>query len=70
MWQLLELHSRLCANSHTCRVPLCRNFKERIKKQSKKDEIRWKMLVKKILTTKRITGAPFISSAMVSSLWQ
>ncbi|CAB4284109.1 unnamed protein product [Prunus armeniaca] len=70
MWQLLELHSRLCANSHTCRVPLCRNFKERIKKQSKKDEIRWKMLVKKILRTKRIAGAAFISSAKASSLWQ
>lgn len=24
MWQLLELHSRLCANSDVCRVPLCR----------------------------------------------
>lgn len=24
MWQLLELHSRLCANSDMCRVPLCR----------------------------------------------
>ncbi|CAN6562855.1 unnamed protein product [Malus baccata var. baccata] len=70
MWQLLELHSRLCSDSHNCRVPLCRNFKERIKKQSKKDEIRWKMLVKKILTTKRIAGAPFVSSAFVSTLWQ
>lgn len=24
MWQVLELHSRLCANSDVCRVPLCR----------------------------------------------
>lgn len=24
MWQLLELHSRLCADSDVCRVPLCR----------------------------------------------
>ncbi|KAB1214895.1 BTB/POZ and TAZ domain-containing protein 4 [Morella rubra] len=24
MWQLLELHSRLCANYDVCRVPLCR----------------------------------------------
>lgn len=24
MWQLLELHSRLCDNSDICRVPLCR----------------------------------------------
>ncbi|KAL6220321.1 hypothetical protein ACLB2K_008077 [Fragaria x ananassa] len=69
MWQLLELHSRLCADSHVCKVPLCRNFKERIRKQSKKDEIRWKMLVKKILRTKKIAGAPFLTSADVSSLW-
>ncbi|KAL6222682.1 hypothetical protein ACLB2K_006074 [Fragaria x ananassa] len=69
IWQLLELHSRLCADSHVCKVPLCRNFKERIRKQSKKDEIRWKMLVKKILRTKKIAGAPFFTSADVSSLW-
>lgn len=24
MWQILELHSRLCANLDVCRVPLCR----------------------------------------------
>lgn len=24
MWQLLELHSRLCCDSDSCRVPLCR----------------------------------------------
>jgi hypothetical protein len=24
MWQLLELHSRLCVDSEACRVPLCR----------------------------------------------
>ena len=24
MWQLLELHSHLCADSSSCRVPLCR----------------------------------------------
>ncbi|XP_022741233.1 BTB/POZ and TAZ domain-containing protein 4-like isoform X2 [Durio zibethinus] len=60
MWQLLELHSRLCADSSSCKVPLCRNFKEKIRKQSKKDEIKWKILVKKILRIKRIGGgAPF-----------
>lgn len=59
MWQLLELHSRLCDDSDVCRVPLCRNFKERIKKQSKKDEVKWKKLVEKISRTKRIGGAKF-----------
>ncbi|KAK4262396.1 hypothetical protein QN277_027961 [Acacia crassicarpa] len=59
MWQLLELHSRICANPDLCRVPLCRNFKERIAKQSKKDEVRWRILVEKILRTKGIAVAPF-----------
>ncbi|KDP32068.1 hypothetical protein JCGZ_12529 [Jatropha curcas] len=68
MWQLLELHSRLCADSELCRVPLCQNFKMRIKKQSKKDEIKWRILVKKILRTKRIggSGPPFFSLAISS----
>uniref|UniRef100_A0A5B6ZMX9 BTB/POZ and TAZ domain-containing protein 4 n=1 Tax=Davidia involucrata TaxID=16924 RepID=A0A5B6ZMX9_DAVIN len=63
MWQLLELHSRLCADSDACRVPLCRNFKQRIKKQNKKDDIKWRILVRKILRTKSITGEPFFTSA-------
>ncbi|KAK4840570.1 hypothetical protein QYF36_012581 [Acer negundo] len=66
MWQLLELHSRLCTDSNVCRVPLCRNFKEKTKKQSKKDEIKWKILVKKILRAKSIGGAPFFSWAIYS----
>ncbi|XVE82927.1 hypothetical protein DITRI_Ditri16bG0044400 [Diplodiscus trichospermus] len=70
MWQLLELHSRLCDDSSLCRVPLCRNFKEKIRKQSKKDEIKWKILVKKILRTKRINGGGatfFVSPNSISS---
>nr|AFK49449.1 unknown [Lotus japonicus] len=58
MWQLLELHSRLCADPDFCRVPLCRNFKQRVSKQSKKEEIRWKILVEKILRTRGIGIAP------------
>ncbi|KAL4372670.1 hypothetical protein HN51_006662 [Arachis hypogaea] len=58
MWQLLELHSRICSDPDGCRVPLCRNFKQRISKQSKKEEIRWKILVKKILRTRGIGIAP------------
>ncbi|XVE87012.1 hypothetical protein DITRI_Ditri18aG0081500 [Diplodiscus trichospermus] len=68
MWQLLELHSRLCADSSWCRVPLCRNFKEKIKNQSKKDEIKWKILVKKMLSTKRsVGGASFFVFSNPSS---
>ncbi|KAE9596697.1 hypothetical protein Lal_00007898 [Lupinus albus] len=59
MWQLLELHSRLCADPDYCKVPLCRNFKQRILKQTKKDEIRWKILVEKILRTRGVGIAPW-----------
>lgn len=67
MWQLLELHSRLCADSDQCRVPLCRNFRERSGKQNKKEEIRWKILARKILRSKSISGAPFFSLVASSS---
>ncbi|KAJ0252370.1 BTB/POZ and TAZ domain-containing protein 5 [Hirschfeldia incana] len=64
MWQLLELHSRICVDSEQCKVPLCGNFKERMKKQSRKDEKRWKLLVKNVLSTKRIGGSPFFLRAI------
>ncbi|GLT46797.1 hypothetical protein SLA2020_205270 [Shorea laevis] len=67
MWQLLELHSRLCADSNNCRVPLCGNFREKIRKQNKKDEMKWQILVKKVLRTKRIGGGPFFLSGNSSS---
>lgn len=63
MWQLLELHSRLCNDSEACRVPLCRNFRNRITKQSKKDEMKWRILVRNILRAKTIGGSPFFRSA-------
>ncbi|XP_071710770.1 BTB/POZ and TAZ domain-containing protein 4-like [Rutidosis leptorrhynchoides] len=63
MWQLLELHSRLCVDSNVCRVPLCKNFKEKTMKQKKKDDVMWRILVRKILRTKSITGAPYFSLA-------
>lgn len=67
MWHLLELHARICANSNVCKVPLCRKFKQRIakdskkKKHNKKDEMKWKILVRKIMRTKSITGAPYFT---------
>ncbi|KAK4488439.1 hypothetical protein RD792_004203 [Penstemon davidsonii] len=61
MWQILELHSWLCADSDACKVPLCRNFRERRRKQTKKEDIRWKILVKKIVRSNSISGAPFFS---------
>ncbi|KAL8124999.1 BTB/POZ and TAZ domain-containing protein 4-like isoform X2 [Apium graveolens] len=63
MGQLLELHSRLCADSDMCRVPLCRTLKYRTTKLNKKEDIKWRILVKKISRTKSISGAPFFSLA-------
>ncbi|KAK1433140.1 hypothetical protein QVD17_10046 [Tagetes erecta] len=61
MWQLLELHSRICIDPNVCRVPLCKNFRERNMKQKKKDDIKWRILVRKILRSKSITGGPYFS---------
>ncbi|XP_071709485.1 BTB/POZ and TAZ domain-containing protein 4-like isoform X2 [Rutidosis leptorrhynchoides] len=71
MWQLLELHSRICADSNVCKVPLCRKFKQRIAKENKKkkyrdNEMKWKILVRKIMRTKSITGAPYFTLASSS----
>ncbi|CAN1324622.1 BTB/POZ and TAZ domain-containing protein 4 [Linum perenne] len=67
MGQLLELHSRICFDSNICGVPLCRNLKERMKKQSKKDETKWRILVKNIIRAKAIRESSFFLSAVVSS---
>ncbi|KAK6923143.1 BTB/POZ domain [Dillenia turbinata] len=66
MWQLLELHSRLCTEPDQCRVPLCRSFKGRMRKQSKKDEIKWRILVRKILRAKSMAGGLSFSSAIAA----
>ncbi|KAI3798971.1 hypothetical protein L1987_34259 [Smallanthus sonchifolius] len=72
MRQLLELHSRICADSDVCRVPLCKKLKQRNIKENKKkkknknkdkDEMKWKILVRKIMRTKSITGAPYFTLA-------
>ncbi|KAG6419900.1 hypothetical protein SASPL_116412 [Salvia splendens] len=52
MWQLLELHSRMCNDPDYCKVPLCRHFKVKMMQQSKKEEVKWKMLVRKVTAAK------------------
>lgn len=69
MKQLLELHSRICADSDVCRVPLCKRLKQKMTKEKKKkkknkDEMKWKILVRKIMRTKSITGAPYFTLAL------
>ncbi|WOH07841.1 hypothetical protein DCAR_0727275 [Daucus carota subsp. sativus] len=56
--QLLELHSRMCSDPDNCKVPLCRNIKEKMSRQSKKDETKWKLLVSKVVAAKNALG-PF-----------
>ncbi|KAF5728766.1 BTB and TAZ domain protein 3 isoform 1 [Tripterygium wilfordii] len=60
MWQLLELHSRMCDEPDSCKVPLCRHFKEKMQQQTKKDEAKWKLLVSKVIAVKIAIG-PFSS---------
>ncbi|GAB4825818.1 BTB/POZ and TAZ domain-containing protein 3, variant 2 [Ancistrocladus abbreviatus] len=52
MWQLLELHSCMCSEPESCKVPLCRQFKEKMRQQSKKEEAKWKLLVSKVMAAK------------------
>ncbi|XP_020084227.1 BTB/POZ and TAZ domain-containing protein 3-like isoform X2 [Ananas comosus] len=57
MWQLLELHSRMCAEPDSCKVPLCRHFKEKMQNLSKKEETKWKLLVRKVMEAKGTISA-------------
>lgn len=68
MWQLLELHSRLCDQSQTCKVPLCSHFKDRVQLHSKKDEEIWKLLVRRVLEAKRFSRLPYSIEVSVSAL--
>lgn len=70
MWQLLELHSRMCTVQESCKVPLCRHFRERVGQQpSRKEEMRWKMLVRKVQFAKAASG-PFSLAAVSARLAQ
>ncbi|KAK9672166.1 hypothetical protein RND81_12G081300 [Saponaria officinalis] len=53
MWQLFELHSCMCDKPESCHVPLCRHFKEKMRQQTKKEEAKWELLVKKVKEAKK-----------------
>ncbi|KAK9138975.1 hypothetical protein Sjap_009569 [Stephania japonica] len=55
MWQLFELHSRMCDEPDLCKVPLCRHFKIKMQQESKRDETRWRLLVSRITAAKFAT---------------
>ncbi|XP_010485204.1 PREDICTED: BTB/POZ and TAZ domain-containing protein 3-like [Camelina sativa] len=67
MWQLLQLHSCICGDSDSCKVPLCWNFKVKMKKLSRKEESTWRLLVENIITAKNSLG-PFSSPSRPSVL--
>ncbi|CAL9085212.1 unnamed protein product [Musa acuminata var. zebrina] len=50
MWQLFRLHSSLCDQPASCRIPLCKQFKEKM--QEEKVDKTWRLLVKKVATAR------------------
>ncbi|KDP30995.1 hypothetical protein JCGZ_11371 [Jatropha curcas] len=50
MWQLLRLHSSMCDQPDSCKVPLCRQFK--MQQEKKGDDALWKLLVKKVMSAR------------------
>ncbi|XP_008807256.1 BTB/POZ and TAZ domain-containing protein 3-like [Phoenix dactylifera] len=52
MWQLLELHSRMCSEPGSCKVPLCRRFKDKMQHLSRKEEMKWKLLASNVMAAK------------------
>ncbi|CAD6235540.1 unnamed protein product [Miscanthus lutarioriparius] len=55
-WQVLELHSRMCFTPDTCKVPLCRHFKEKMRNLGRKEETKWNLLVCKVLESRGTMG--------------
>lgn len=57
MLQLLKLHASICDQSDNCRVPLCRQFKLKMRlSRTGNESTRWKLLVRKVVSAKAITS--------------
>ncbi|KAJ6841491.1 BTB/POZ and TAZ domain-containing protein 2-like [Iris pallida] len=52
MWQLFRLHSFLCDQYDSCKVPLCRQFKMKRQMEGKGDDATWRLLAKKVATAR------------------
>ncbi|XP_042391066.1 BTB/POZ and TAZ domain-containing protein 2-like isoform X1 [Zingiber officinale] len=50
LWQLFRLHSSLCEDSVSCRLPLCRQFKKKMEEE--KEDKTWRRLVEKVATAR------------------
>ncbi|XP_076918982.1 BTB/POZ and TAZ domain-containing protein 1-like [Bidens hawaiensis] len=62
-WQLFRLHSSICLEDESCKVPLCRQFKTR-GVHVKKEEARWELLVRKVVAAKAISSLAFVLPKM------
>ncbi|KAL2515456.1 BTB/POZ and TAZ domain-containing protein 1 [Forsythia ovata] len=56
MWQLLRLHSSICDQADECRVPLCRQFKMKVQLDRKRDDAKWRLLVRKVVSAKAVAS--------------
>ncbi|XP_050225508.1 BTB/POZ and TAZ domain-containing protein 1 [Mercurialis annua] len=56
MWQLLRLHASMCDQADSCRVPLCRQNKLKMKQEKKGDDSLWKLLVRKVVSARVISS--------------
>ncbi|KAL2492418.1 BTB/POZ and TAZ domain-containing protein 1 [Abeliophyllum distichum] len=56
MWQLLRLHSSICDQPDECRVPLCRQFKMKVQLDRKRDDAKWRLLVRKVVSAKAVAS--------------
>lgn len=52
MWQLFRLHSYVCHQPDSCKVPFCRQFQLRMLQEKRKDDARWKLLARKVASAK------------------
>lgn len=56
MWQLFRLHSSICLRQHSCKVPLCRQIGLKMEQENRKDDARWKLLVRKVAAVKAMSS--------------
>ncbi|KAL2515483.1 BTB/POZ and TAZ domain-containing protein 1 [Forsythia ovata] len=56
MWQLLRLHSSICDQPDECRVPLCSQFKLKVQQDRKRDDAKWRLLVRKVVSAKAVSS--------------
>ncbi|KAG5393052.1 hypothetical protein IGI04_023015 [Brassica rapa subsp. trilocularis] len=57
MLQLLRLHSSICDQLESCRVPLCRQFKKRVEQDKRMGEdTKWKLLVRRVVSAKAMSS--------------